>query len=792
MNKQELTEAEIRSRYITPALQASSWDLHTQIREEYGFTYGRILVRGKKPERGKQKFIDYLLSYKKELPLAVVEAKDNRHSLGDGMQQALEYAELLDVPYVFSSNGDGFLFHDRTATENPEKELSLDEFPTPEELYRRYRDWKGLDGEVEKVATQDYFFDPTFKDPRYYQRVAINRTVEAVAKGEKRILLVMATGTGKTFVAFQTIYRLWKSGAKKRVLFLADRNILIDQTKTNDFKPFGDKLFKITNRNADKAYEIYMALYQAVTGNDEERQTYRQFSPDFFDLIVVDECHRGSASDNSAWREVLDYFGSATQIGMTATPKETKDVSNMHYFGDPIYTYSLRQGIDDGFLAPYKVVRVTLDKDVDGYRPTSGELDKYGEPIPDKVYGSTEFDRTIVIDDRTKLVAQKISEYMRNTGDRYMKTIVFCVDIEHAERMRQALVNENGDLANIDSRYVVRITGDNEIGKRELDNFIDPESTYPVIATTSRLMSTGVDCQTCKLIVLDREVGSMTEFKQIIGRGTRLRPDFGKEYFTVLDFRRATDKFADPEFDGDPVQIYEPKPDEPLAEPTEVSIAYLEVGKDEEVASIELPENDPAAGAIPTNKKLKSEKIYVQGVEVKVLNEQVSFIDEHGKLITQSLRDYTRQNILKRYASMDQFLNEWRSVDQKLALMDELEKQGILLHELIDEVGTKIDPFDLVLHIAYGHRPIARKERAEKLKKGNYFEKYSDKAKSVIDALIDKYADQGIEHIETPEVLKVTPFSRIGTPFELLEELGGSNGYEKVVQEIEQKLYVEV
>ncbi len=796
-NKKSLSERDICSKYITPALQSAGWDLQKQIREEYSFTYGRIIVRGKKPVRGERKRIDYLLSYKQNLPIAVIEAKDNNHSIGDGMQQGLQYADMLDVPFVFSSNGDGFLFHDKSTDSQPEREISLSEFPSPEELYQKYSAWKGLDEQSDSIATSDYFYDVGGKEPRYYQRIAINRVVEAVAKGQDRILLVLATGTGKTYVAFQTIWRLWQSGAKKRILFLADRNILIDQTKTNDFKPFGDKMYKIANRNADKAYEIYLSLYQAVTGNEEDKQIFRQFSPDFFDLIVVDECHRGSADENSAWHEILDYFKSATHIGMTATPREDKDVSTQHYFGEPVYTYSLKQGIDDGFLAPYKVVRVTIDKDVEGYRPAKGDVDKYGEAIPDRIYEGPEIERTIVIDERTKLVAQKISEYMKNSGDRFMKTIVFCVDIEHAERMRQALVNENGDLANIDSRYVVRITGDNEIGKRELDNFIDPESTYPVIATTSRLMSTGVDAQTCKLIVLDREIGSMTEFKQIIGRGTRLRPDFGKEYFSILDFRRATDKFANPEFDGDPVVIYEPKLDEPVSEPpgtTEPPTGPTSPEPGLPESGVDLPPNDPAGGIIcgyPPGGSQK-EKIYVNGVEVKILNEQVSFIDERGKLITQSLKDYTKQNILKRYSTIDDFLNEWRNVDQKLALMGELENQGILLHELIDEVGGNIDPFDLVLHIAYGHRPIARKERAEKLKKGNYFDKYSEKARNVINALIDKYADAGIEHIEKPEVLKVQPFDELGTPYELLNELGGSGGYEEILNTIEEKLYAEV
>ena len=790
-NKKQLSEQDIRSKFITPAITNVGWDLHEQIREGYGFTHGRISVHGKKPIRGKKKEADYLLSYKQGLPLAVVEAKNNNYSVGDGMQQALEYAEILDVPFVFSSNGDGFLFHDKTASGLSEKELSLQEFPSPDELYKRYCIWKGLEKETERIATSDFFNDRDYKEIRYYQRIAINRTVEAIAKGQKRILLVMATGTGKTLVAFQTIWRLWRSGVKKRILFLADRNILIDQTKTNDFKPFGEKMHKITNRNADKAYEIYLALYQAITGNEEKSKIYKQFSPDFFDLIVIDECHRGSAKDDSAWREILEYFSSATQIGMTATPKETKYISNITYFGEPIYTYSLKQGIDDGFLAPYKVVRVTIDKDIEGYRPAQGELDKSGQEIPDRIYPGDEFDRTIVIDDRTKLVAQKITEYMSNSDDRFMKTIVFCIDIEHAERMRQALVNENSDLAGDNRLYVVRITGDNEIGKRELDNFIDPENKYPVIATTSRLMSTGIDAQTCKLIVLDREVGSMTEFKQIIGRGTRLREDFGKSYFAILDFRRATDKFADPEFDGEPVVVYEPKPGEELSEPLgiESTISPDNQLKSQENIHIPLPDD---SGVQETSRRMNRDKIHVNGVEVRIINEQVSFLDENGRLVTRNLRDYTRDNILNNYASLDDFLNKWQSTDRKQVLIEELEGQGIFLHELAEAVGVNTDPFDLVLHVAYGRKPIARKERAEKLKEGNYFAKYSEKARSVINSLIDKYADEGIEHIETPEILKVQPFDQYGTPMELLTELGGHDGYSEIVSEITERLYAEV
>ena len=786
MDKSQLSEQDIRSKYITPAIVDAGWDLQTQVLEGYGFTDGRVLIGSNK--RGKRKEADYLLSYKKDTPLAIVEAKSNKYSVGHGMQQALEYARLLDVPCVFSSNGDGFLFHDRTNKQMPEKELRLDEFPSPQELYQKLRIYKGnLSPQEEEIATSDFYQDSN-KEPRYYQRVAINRVVTAVAKGQKRILLVMATGTGKTLVAFQTIYRLWKTGHKKRILFLADRNILIDQTKTNDFKHFGDKMTKITKRQIDKAYEIYLSLYQAVDSPDEDKKIYKQFSPDFFDLIVVDECHRGSAKEDSAWREVLEYFSSATQIGMTATPKETKDVSNIDYFGEPVYTYSLKEGIDDGFLAPYKVVRVTIDKDVEGYRPVKGELDKSGEEIPDAVYRSSDFDRKIVIDERTQLVAKNITEYMKNSNDRFMKTIVFCVDIEHAERMRQALVNTNGDLSAENSKYITRITGDSKDGKLLLDDFIDPENKYPVIVTTSRLMSTGVDAQTCKLIVLDREIGSMTEFKQIIGRGTRLREDHNKRHFTILDFRRATDKFADPDFDGEPLVIYEPKADDELKEPASAEETDDDSHQESNKSS-ESRDNvyDPDA-------ETPRGKVYVDGVPVKIIGQQVSFLNERGKLITQDIRDYTRSNVLKNYASLEDFLNKWRSSDRKQALFDELENQGILLHELAKAIGAgqSTDPFDLILHVAYGQQPISRQERAQKLRDDDYFSQYSQKARNVIFSLIDKYADQGIESIETPAILKVQPFSEYGTPVELLDELGGREGYSDIVTQIKTKLYAEV
>ena len=555
MNKKDLSERDICTKYITPAIVTVGWDLHKQIREEVYFTKGRVIVRGRTFERGESKKADYILYHTGNIPIAIIEAKDNKHSVGAGLQQAIDYGEILDIPFVYSSNGDAFIEHDRTGrSKEVEKEIPLDKFPSPAELWRRYKKWKGIREQHENIITQDYHMGT--KKPRYYQEIAINRAVEAVAKGQDRILLVMATGTGKTYVAAQIIHKLWKSKTKKRILFLADRNILIDQARNNDFKHFKGAMTKITNRKVDKSYEIYLALYQAVTGNEEWKNIYKQFSKDFFDLIIVDECHRGSAAIDSAWREVLEYFPSATQIGMTATPRETATISNIEYFGEPIYIYSLKQGIQDGFLAPYKVIRISIDKDVEGYRPEKGKIDKYGYEVPDRIYNVKDFDRELVIDERTKLVAKKITEFLKK-ADRFDKTIVFCIDIEHAIRMTIALRNENKDMVTKNSKYVVRITGDDEYGKRELDNFIDPSVKYPVIATTSKLLNTGVDAQTCKLIVLDSNIQSMTEFKQIIGRGTRIREDYNKYYFTIMDFRQVTNLFADPDFDGEPVQCEE-------------------------------------------------------------------------------------------------------------------------------------------------------------------------------------------------------------------------------------------
>lgn len=774
MNKKSLSEADIRSKFITPAIIGSNgdkWDLMTQIREEYYFTKGRVIVRGKMVARGEAKKADYLLYYKPNIPLAVVEAKDNNHAVGAGMVQALEYAETLDIPFAYSSNGDGFLEHDRTATEGTvTREISLEDFPTPDQLWARYTKARSFTPEEETISTQPYYDDGTGRMPRYYQQIAINRTVDAIARGDNRILLVMATGTGKTYTAFQIIWRLWKSGRKKRILFLVDRNILADQAKTNDFKPFGQAMTKITNRTIDKSFEIYLCLYQAVTGTEEAKNIYKEFSPDFFDLVVIDECHRGSADDDAAWRQILEYFSSATQIGLTATPKETKETSNIEYFGQPIYTYSLRQGISDGFLAPYKVIRIGLDKDLDGWRPEEGQRDRYGEMIEDREYNLRDFDRNLVLEKRTEIVAGKITEFLKATS-RFHKTIVFCEDIEHAERMRQALVNANPDLAAANSKYVVRITGDNDIGKAQLDHFIDPESTHPVIATTSRLMTTGVDAQTCHLIVLDRRIKSMTEFKQIIGRGTRINEDYGKLYFTIMDFRQATALFADPDFDGDPVQVYEPLPMDPIL-PGVIDPGSVEEGPE--------PPIEPDPGG---------RKYYVQNVEVRVATERVQYLDEKGKLITESLKDYSRKTLLREYTTLDEFLTVWNDAERKQAILQELAAKGVFLDELAEQVGHDYDPFDLICHIAYDRPPLTRRERAEQVKKRDVFAKYGGKARSVLDALLEKYAFTGIGSVESLEILKVDPLTTLGTPVEIVGYFGGKPGYLAALKELETALY---
>lgn len=787
MNKKDLSESDIKAKFITPAILNAGWDELTQLGREIFFTDGRIYVKGKLTARGKRKFADYILFYKPNVPIAIIEAKDNKHSVKGGIQQALGYANTLDIPCVFSSNGDGFYFHDKTATDGQiEKELSLEEFPSPETLWEKYKKYKGIvSNDVEEVASQEYFQDESGRSPRYYQQIAINRTVEAVAKKQDRILLVMATGTGKTYTAFQIIYRLWKSGAKKRILFLADRTALIDQTARGDFRHFKDAMTIIKHKQIDTAYNIYLALYQGLS-DSKSTDAYKQFSPDFFDLVIIDECHRGSAKEDSKWREILAYFNKATHIGLTATPKETTEVSNIEYFGDPIYTYSLKQGIDDGFLAPYKVVKITLDIDAEGWRPPKGYLDKDGNPVEDRIYNRTDFDRNIIVEERRKLVADKITEFLKG-NERFAKTIVFCIDIEHAEGMRTALANANADEVVKNSKYVMQITGDNEEGKRELDSFINPSEKYPVIATTSKLMTTGVDAQTCKLIVLDSNIGSSTEFKQIIGRGTRINEEYGKTYFTIMDFRNVTNHFADPDFDGDPVMIKQVGENDDLTgtedETTEEIITDIIDG--EEIKFPECPEIE-GGGDIVEEPRVK---IRVDGVQVKVVNERVQYLGADGKIITESIRDYTKKSIGEKFTSLDDFLNRWNASEQKKAIIDELEDQGIFFEPLKEEVGKDFDPFDLICHVAFEAKPLTRKERAENVKKRNYFTKYGDKAQAVINALLDKYSDDGLVTIESTEVLKLDPLNKLGTPLEIIKAFGSKAEYMKALIELENELY---
>lgn len=793
MDKKKLSERDICSKFINPALEQAGWTAH-QIREEVTFTNGQIMVRGKLHTRGERKRADYVLYYKKNIPLAVIEAKDNNHSVGAGMQQALAYADCLQVPFIFSSNGDGFLFHDQTGLFGKvEQELGLDEFPSPERLWKLYEQHKGLTTpESKQIVEYPYYDDGSGRIPRYYQVNAINKTIEAIARGQNRILLVMATGTGKTYTAFQIIWRLWKAGAKKRILFLADRNILVDQTKNKDFKPFGQHMTKISNRMIDKSYEIYLSLYQAVTGSEEEKNIYKQFTPEFFDLIVIDECHRGSAKEDSSWREILEYFSSATHVGLTATPKETKDTSNITYFGDPVYTYTLKQGIQDGFLAPYKVIRIDIDKDLQGWRPEKGKKDLHGYEITDRIYNLKDMDKGLVLKKRTELVAKKITEFLVNT-DPYAKTIVFCDDIDHAERMRQALVNLNPERIKENRKFVMRITGDDKEGKAELDNFINPEERYPVIATTSKLMTTGVDSETCKLIVLDQHIKSMTEFKQMIGRGTRINEEFGKTWFTIMDFKKATELFSDPAFDGDPVVIYEPKSGEPIVPPDETDI-----GEEDDTDKEDDPDDDSTIGGTSGGDDTGGgggelpRKFYVNDVSVNVIGERVQFYDNDGKLVTESLKDYTRQHILKDYQSLDAFLRKWKGADKKSLIIDEFKKQGVIFEALEDEVGKDFDPFDMICHIAFDQPALTKKERANNVRKRNYFTKYNEQARQVLDALLDKYADQGIEPIEDVKILQIPPFNQMGSIIEIIQSFGSPEEYTKALKELGNQLYDDV
>lgn len=795
MYKKSLSERDICTKFITPALEKAGWDKQLQILEEVSFTDGKIYVRGKITARGTRKRADYILYYKPNIPIAIIEAKDNNQSVRAGIQQGLDYARILDIPCVFSSNGDGFLFHDRTATDGSiETEISLDDFPTPEQLWQKYKKYKGIETpEAERIVSQDYYIDGTNRKPRYYQQIAVNRTVEAIANGQNRILLVMATGTGKTYTAFQIIQRLWKSGTKKRILFLADRNALIDQTRRGDFKHFKDKMTVVKHRQIDKSFEIYLALYQGLSGTDEAANVYKQFSRDFFDLIVIDECHRGSAKDDSSWREILTYFQNATHIGLTATPKETSEASNTEYFGDPVYTYSLRQGINDGFLAPYRVVRVALNVDVEGWRPEQGKTDKDGNEVEDRIYNRRDFDKNLVIEERTDLVAKKVTEFLKGY-DRFAKTIVFCVDIDHAERMRTALAKHNPDLVAENYKYIMQITGDNDEGKRELDNFINPEEKYPVIATTSELMTTGVDAQTCKVIVLDSNINSMTKFKQIIGRGTRINEEYGKLYFTILDFRNATDLFADPQFDGDPIRI------KPVAEETDLGgivdeeeestepIIDIETGEEIEITPPGIRYPQPEFPRLTANES--KHKVYVNGVDVTVLISREVYFDQHGKSITTSLKEHTKEIIKEQFESLDDFLNKWKKSDRKKAIIAELKEQGVMVEALYEAVNKEVDLFDLVCHVAYDQPPLTRKERANNVKKRNYFAKYGKHTRRVLEALLDKYADQGIENMEDMQILTIPPISEFGSVTEIIKAFGSREEYEKAIKELENELYI--
>ncbi|HFS2998512.1 TPA: EcoAI/FtnUII family type I restriction enzme subunit R [Escherichia coli] len=800
LNLSNLTEADIITKCVMPAILNAGWDNTTQIRQEVKLRDGKVIVRGKVAARRTVKSADIVLYHKPGIPLAVIEAKANKHEIGKGMQQGIEYARLLDVPFVFATNGDGFIFRDATAAEGEclEKQITLDDFPSPAELWQKFCLWKGYTQAQLPVITQDYYDDGSGKSPRYYQLQAINKTIEAVSNGQNRVLLVMATGTGKTYTAFQIIWRLWKSKNKKRILFLADRNILVDQTKNNDFQPFGTAMTKVSGRTIDPAYEIHLALYQAITGPEEDQKAFKQVAPDFFDLIVIDECHRGSASEDSAWREILDYFSSATQIGLTATPKETHEVSSTDYFGDPVYVYSLKEGIEDGFLAPYKVVRVDIDVDLQGWRPTKGQTDLNGEVIDDRIYNQKDFDRTMVIDERTELVARTITDYLKRTNP-MDKTIVFCNDIDHAERMRRALVNLNPEQVKKNDKYVMKITGDDEIGKAQLDNFINPKKPYPVIATTSELMTTGVDAKTCKLVELDQNIQSMTKFKQIIGRGTRIDERYGKLWFTILDFKKATELFADERFDGIPEKVMDTTPED-IADPEsdfEEKLEEISEHDDEQVTGVDEPPAPPYqvkdtddVGPLPEEDEKKIRKFHVNGVAVGVIAQRVQYYDADGKLVTESFKDYTRKTLLKEYASLDDFTRKWQDADRKEAIIHELEQQGIIWEVLAEEVGKDLDPFDMLCHVVYGQPPLTRKERAENVRKRNYFTKYSEAAQAVLDNLLDKYADAGVQEIESIQVLKLKPFDSMGTLPEIIKTgFGDRNGYNQALSELENEIY---
>ncbi len=752
-----LSEEDIKLRYITPAIVQAGWT-NDRIRMEYAFTAGRVIFEGNVHARQSSLRADYLLYDRNNYPVAVVEAKDNHKPVGGGMQQAMNYARILDLKFAYASNGDGFVEHDfLTGTE---RVMPLDAFPSPEDLRKRLSATNLLPPEAEKIVNTPYYTDRLCHEPRYYQRIAINRTVEAIARGQQRILLVMATGTGKTYTAFQIIHRLHKSGAKKKILYLADRNILIDQTMTQDFRPFQKVMTKVQDANIDSAYEIYMALYHQLVGREGEPDPFEQVQPSFFDLVIVDECHRGSARDDSAWRKVLEYFGSATQIGMTATPKADNEANNLDYFGDPVYTYSLKQGIQDGFLAPYRVTCPYINIDLSGFTPAVAERDLRGALITQRTFERKEYGRDIAFVERRKRVAERITEMLHEIG-RMTKTIVFCTDVEEAEEMRSLLTTLNADLCRKEPRYVMRITGDDKEGKRQLDNFIDVDQPFPTVVTTSELLATGVDCKTCGLIVIDKEIGSMTEFKQIIGRGTRLRPDKGKWHLEILDFRNATKKFKDKEFDGDP------EPHEQHAD-----------GGNGGGGGGELQPRDP--------------KYLVEGHEIRISTELVSVLGADGTTLhTESLIDFTKNQLRKRYANLKDFLKQWSEAERKQAILDELRDDCVL----IDAVRGKnpalaqADLFDIICHVAFDQKPLTRRERANNVKKRNYFAQYEGKAREVLEALLDKYADHGITNLEDKNILETPPFNRIGTPPRIARLFGGEEQLEKALHDLEKEIY---
>lgn len=796
------SEADVCYQQIEPAIQAVGWE-RNQVRREVTYTAGQIFVRGKLTKRGKKKRADYILYHKQgNIPLAVIEAKRASKDISAGLQQGLDYAEDLDIPFVFSSNGKGFLFQDRTGLTEGDliKTLAMEEFPRPEVLWELYKQYKKITEESDGLITYPNHMEIGGKEPRYYQQIAINRTIEAISRGQRRVMCCMATGCGKTYTLFQIIWRLWKTRRAKRILFLADRNILVDQTKNNDFAPFGNNAMvkvskKLVDENGtiDTSREIYLALYQALVGGEVREDLYKKFPRDFFDLVCIDECHRGSASEDSQWRCVLDHFDSAIHIGLTATPRETETASNSHYFGDPVYTYSLQQGIKDGFLAPFKVIRVDLDKDLQGWRPEKNQTDKHGQEIEDRVYNQRDFDRTLVLEGRRKRVAEVITTFLHGHNV-YSKAIVFCEDVEHAQGMKVALINEprNKKLVLENSKYVMRITGDDDEGKAQLDNFIDPMKRYPVIATTSRLMSTGVDAKTCELIVLDRRIQSMTEFKQIIGRGTRVLEEKGKLYFTILDFRKVTELFADPEWDGPPLQVYEPTDENPT--PPEEDTGHDGTPEDDPNPDVDWEVVTPTgAGEEDSLEESAPKKYVIDNVEVTVVAERVQYYGSDGKLIMESLRDYTRKTIRKNYSSLDQFIKRWSEEDRKSAIIDELLEQGVLIESLEEHVGTDKDPFDLICHVAFDQPPLTRRERVQNVRKRDVFTKYGEQARKVLEALLEKYADEGITNIEDVRILRLDPFTELGTAPQIIRSFfGGKQGYEQALKELEQELYKQV